>query len=179
MANRQLVDYVRAQMAQRASIDQIRTILLQQGWMSQDVEVAIMEARQQSHGSNKQEHHTNFLVAAISVIIILGLLFGLLVVVFKKSTEPVIIGEDKQVEGAKTLPVEEQKEEPAWYVCRELLDYGTKHACYYDLNFADPKYECDMIPDTEELHACYRGKEQVLLLQYAQANDVVVEVELE
>lgn len=179
MANKQLVDYVRGQLTQRASVEQIRTLLLQQGWLPQDVEAAIMEARQQSQVQTHKEHHSHFLVTAIAVIIILGLIFALFVVVFKKTNEPSFIEDEEPILlPPKNLPVEEKKD-PDWYTCRELIDYSAKHACYYDLNFANTTYNCETITNAEEKNACYRGKDQVLLEKYSQTNDPVVQIEME
>lgn len=174
MANRQLVDYIRAQRMQRASTEQIRTILLQQGWMSQDVEAAILEADQQTRTTTHKEHHMNFLVVTISIIIILGLIFALFITVFKDGQKPTkYLGEKKEdnvKEEVKTLPLE-KKEDPKWYVCKELVDYAAKNACYYDINFLDNTYDCDEINVPEEKNACYRGKNQVLLEQYEQEDE--------
>lgn len=161
MANRQLVQYIKEQLNHKMSLEQLRNVLLQQGWAGPDIEAAMEAARVETHKRDRQKHQTNHVGLAISGIVVLILIAALLIVVFDNG--------GTTVEPAPTQPVTPEVSEPSlsgWKVCSHEDDSVAKHNCYYDLNSQNVEFDCDKISDETERDFCYRAKEEVLLERY-------------
>ncbi len=163
MANRQLVEYLKEQLAHKADINTLRTMALQQGWAPKDVEEAIKEAYSGIRKKTHADHHTHFPAVAIAAVVLVVLMGALFMVFFRQTdpikdpidpTNPVIIPD---------VPVELS----GWEECQAEDDSVLKDACYQKLN-RDAEFECDIVSDDEEQGVCYRAKEAVLLQAYAQ-----------
>lgn len=164
MANRQLVDYVKEQLSHGVNIDQVRTLLIQQGWSQADVESAIDEAYGQHKSRAHKEHGTHFLGIAIAAIVVLILAVALFLIVFKQ-TEPDVVPQPVPiVEVPRPPPVELS----GWKVCAYERDSTAKDVCYQELNLQEDNYDCDIIDVKEERSFCYRAKETVILQRYAE-----------
>ena len=165
MANRQLVDYIKEQLSHGFSLDQVRTLLVQQGWSEADVQAAVQEAYAQHQGRTRREHHTHFLGVAIAAIIVLILGVALFLMV-SKQTQPDVVPQP-----LPSLPSEPSSPHPAdlsgWHACQHEQDSTAKDTCYKELNLQEDNYDCDLIEDDVERGFCYRAKESVLLKRYA------------
>ncbi len=164
MANKQLVEYVKEQLSHKMNINQLRTVLINEGWSQTDIESAITEVHDKSHHHNKKDHHTNFLAVAVLGIIVLILGGALFLVVFKDPTsiQPPPITPPTQI----NPPIQQLT---GWSVCATEVDSVGKDSCYQKLNIEDELFDCDVIEESDERGFCYRAKETVLLQNYNQA----------
>ena len=187
MANKQLVEYIKEQLAHKADINQVRTILAQQGWLQQDIEAAIQEAYKKKHEDNIKKHHTNFIAIIILVIIILIITTALFMVVFKNEegtntttnkeqitsqeqgktiTEPITNHQNKNTINNEENQAKENNNLSGWAVCAADKDSEEKNNCYKKLNEENKDYDCDKIKNNEERTFCYRAKELILIQEY-------------
>lgn len=163
MANRQLVDYVKEQLSHGVNVNQVRTLLIQQGWSQPDVEAAVDEAYGQHKKRTYQKHHTHFLGVAIAAIVVLILGVALFLIVFKQ-TEPIVVPQPQPpIDVPRPIPVELS----GWQACQYEQDSIAKDTCYQELNLQEDNYDCDTINDDIERSFCYRAKETVILQRYA------------
>lgn len=160
MANRQLVDYIREQLTHKMDINQLRTILLKEGWAQPDIEAAISEVYAAAPSRAHKEHHTHYVALAVSGIVVVVLAVALFIIVFKGSNQPVI--------PEPTTPVPERgvQELTGWAVCQQEMDSEAKNACYERLN-AEEDYDCSKITNGIERNFCLRAKETIILQTYA------------
>ncbi|MBW2982764.1 hypothetical protein KY327_00500 [Candidatus Woesearchaeota archaeon] len=161
MANRQLVQYIKEQLNHKMSPEQLRNVLLQQGWAGPDIEAAMEAARVETQKGDRRRHHTNHVGLAISGIVVLILLAAILIVVFNQ--------EGTSTQHTPRQPLTPETTEPSlsgWEVCSHEDDSMAKHNCYYDLNSQNVQFDCDKINDETERDYCYRAKEEVLLERY-------------
>lgn len=158
MANRQLIEYVKEQLSHRMDINNLRSLLLQQGWLAEDIEEAIAEAYAELQARTHKHHHINFLGVAIAGIIVAILVVALLLVIFKE-TEP------EPITPVIETPVNTTPQEPWEFCAAEPLDED-KDACYLALNREQLDFDCDSLTIEDERASCNRGKEQAILEAY-------------
>ncbi|MBN1275357.1 hypothetical protein JXA12_03625 [Candidatus Woesearchaeota archaeon] len=158
MANRQLVAYVKEQLAHKMDVNAIRTLLLQQGWSQEDVEAAVEEAYRSSRQRTHREHHTNFVAVAVAGVVVVILAVALFLVAFREQKP------DPEVPLIVPNPPDDRL--TGWAVCAHEEDSVAKHACYYDLNDEEELYDCYAIDDPKERGFCLRATEAVLLERY-------------
>lgn len=170
MANPQLVDYIKAQLAHGFDINQLRTILVQQGWQAADIEMAIAEVYGAKAGENHKEHHTHFVGVAIFAIILI--IAGVAVFLFVlDKTEPEIkipIPDEPDEPGELPDPVilPKPNDLTGWSLCSYEEDSVAKDTCFIELNKREDNFDCDIIDDNVDRGYCYRAKETVLLEEY-------------
>lgn len=160
MANKQLVQYIKEQLSHKMSIDAIRTVLHNQGWMENDIQEAIQVATQRKHKQNIKEHHSHFLaVSALSVIAIL-LAGGLFISVF--NDQPTVPVPDQ----IPPKPIHIPAELSGVDICFDKIDSAQKDLCYQEINQQDEEFDCASISEDAERSYCFRAKEFVLLSKY-------------
>lgn len=161
MANKQLVDYVVEQMSHKTDLNQVRTILTNQGWAGSDVEEAIMEAYAKKKKHNHQKHGTNFTAIAVSLVVIVVLGIALLMTVYSNEG-----GVDEPITAPTIVPeVSVPAELSGWELCSLVADSVEKDACYQEINEENVEFNCYQIADSVEKNFCFRAKEVVLLKQ--------------
>lgn len=161
MANRQLVDYIKEQLAHGVPLNQIQAILLQQGWTAYDVTAAVQEVQQVHTARIHKEHSTHYVGIAIAAIIVIILGLALFLIVFKQ-TEP----EPQVPVEVPPTPVTPPQTLTGWEACQIVEDSIAKETCYKELNLKEENYDCDLILDSTERSFCYRAKEAIILAAY-------------
>lgn len=158
MPNRQLVDYVQEQLSHGMDVGQLRSVLLAEGWSSQDIETAIQTHYKNAKSATHAQHHTNFVAVSVLVLVVLIIGVSLFLTVFN-NPEPSVNP------GPQPPAINPPNHVTGWATCEDISGSEEKHACYVAQN-ENELIDCMAIEDSIEQQFCFRGQEEVLLARY-------------